>query len=151
MQCVSFSLQWLLLLRSLGSRVRSKPFFNLMKYNTYLEAFLKQKDKAKINTYRANTHVTIDRLRNRALGEFLGCPVVMTRCLHFQGWVQSLVGELRSHKLWGMKKTKTKKKRNRALVFIVYAASWLLPYDIFGIHYSLVAQIVNNLPAMRET
>ena len=50
-----------------------------------------------------------------------------------------------------MVRTKTKTKRNRTLVFIVYAASWLLPYDIFGIHYYLVTQIVKNLPAMQET
>ena len=139
LQCASFSLQWLLLLRSLGSRVRSKPFFNLVKCNTYPEAFLMQKDKAKINTYKANTHVTIARLRNRALGEFLGCPVVMTRCLHFQGWVQSLVGELRSHKLWGMAKTNTKNKKEKkqsigihCLCCILVTALWHIWYSLFS-------------------
>ena len=46
-------------------------------------------------------------------GDFPGGPVVESSLPMQWAWVRSLVGELRSHMLWGMAKKKKKKKRDR--------------------------------------
>ena len=45
--------------------------------------------------------------------EFPGGTVVRMWCFYSQGQIQSLVGELRSHKLCSVAKKKKKKKRER--------------------------------------
>ena len=45
--------------------------------------------------------------------EFPGGPVVRTWCFHSQGQIQSLVGELRSHKLWSDDPPKKREKERK--------------------------------------
>ena len=120
-----------------------------MKCNTYPKEFLKQKDKAKINIYKANTHVITTRLRDRALGEFPGSPMVRTRRFHCRG-PGSIPGqgtEILQAARRSKKKRKEKENRNRALISIVYASYWILPYDTFGIYYLTFSAHISRLPS----
>ena len=60
-------------------------------------------------------------------------------------WVQSLVRELRFHILLGVDK---KKKQKKTLQTTLLEAYWIHPSVFLA---SLVAQMVKNLPVMRET
>ena len=74
-------------------------------------------EKASVYTHAMEYYSVLKKERNS--GEFPGGPVVRTLRFHCRGWVQSLVGELRSHKPNGV----AKKKKNRENEILQYATT----------------------------
>ena len=78
-----------------------------------------------ISPHVANMNEWMNEYLKSHVGEFLGCPVVRTWCFQCQGWVRSLVRELRYWKSCGVAKEKKKYCWLVLKIAVVWVEVWL--------------------------
>ena len=85
------------------------------------------------------------------MGDFPGSPVVRTLHFHTGAWVQSLIGELRSHKLFGVAKPTNKQKVSWVVVYVRPMLSLDPRQEDLSDHSSVARGIGDQFPQREST